>query len=173
MGLSEGLTVGMMPLQNTVFSTDHRDVCALVQKANLVAVVSIVDTQEDTIQKSRTGEKVGHRNVIRVWQPIRVQEVLGPNTPSTFQNITLQTYALDPQPPAPDPLNARYPGAYAEGMYVMFLRGVNATVYETVEGWKGVYPLRDGRLSVLEGYGLPSLTGMNKDTLKQMVQRCK
>lgn len=147
----------------------HEDVCTLLQASQMVAVVSV----DDSVEEVPTGEHIQNRRVVRVRQPIHIKEILNISGTMPGETVTLQTYALDPPPPLDDPLNARYPGPYAEGTYVMFLRAVDDKTYETVEGWKGVYPLVQNRLVALEGFGIAALMGMSKDMFKDVLKQCQ
>ncbi|MDY0322491.1 MAG: hypothetical protein RBR24_00550 [Candidatus Carbobacillus sp.] len=146
-----------------------KEVCSLLQSSHMVAVVTV----DNTMEKAHTGEKINHRNLVRIRQPIHLKEILYVSATPPRRTVTLQTYALEPPPAVTDPLNARYPGAYAEGTYVMFLRTLDDEIYETVEGWKGVYPLIQNRLVALEGFGIEALMGMSKDTFIDVLKQCQ
>lgn len=90
---------------------------------------------------------------------------------SSSQIITVLSTGIDPLPDPSDPYNKIYPGPMSEGRYVAFLKPVPGTeLYTIVGGWRGVYPVHEGKTISLEGEGFPEL---NQLTIRQLETKIK
>ncbi|PTQ54722.1 MAG: hypothetical protein HSCHL_2313 [Hydrogenibacillus schlegelii] len=110
------------------------------------------------VDRRPTGEEKDGRKVVRFWQAFRPRRTILGRGRAPWLIVEA---GLEPPPPVDDPLNAAYPGPYAEGDYVLFLRSDPAAGgWRLVGGWQGLYPVIGGRLVALEGYGTPELHGL-------------
>ncbi|WEG11317.1 hypothetical protein PU629_14225 [Pullulanibacillus sp. KACC 23026] len=83
--------------------------------------------------------------------------------------IRILLTGLDPLPPAKSPLNNEYPGEFAEGHYVLFLRNIDGTpFFQLTTGMQSVYPVFNNRLISLKGAG--GFGELDQLTLKQFGQ---
>ncbi|MGV3489224.1 MAG: hypothetical protein ACO1OC_11660 [Tuberibacillus sp.] len=85
------------------------------------------------------------------------------------QTVKLLMTGVDPLPPPRDPINATFPGPFADGEYILFLRKIPGTeFYQVTGGLQGVYPLFQGRTVSLYHEGFPDLHQL---TVKQFQEK--
>jgi len=85
--------------------------------------------------------------------------------------IMVLTTGVHPLPDAKSPLNLKYPGAFADGDYVLFLKHIPGTpFYQLTSGVQSVYPLISGHTITLKDVGFESLDQL---TLNQIGAKLK
>ncbi|CCQ94540.1 conserved hypothetical protein [[Clostridium] ultunense Esp] len=136
----------------------------LVHAADIIAYGSFgeVTRREDTTQL------VEGRRIIHYIQPFYGQTYI---KGGAFEFVDVLTTGVEPSPPLADPLNKRFPGAVAEGEYVVFLKKIpGRPLYYLIGGWQGLYPVYEDEIIVLEEGGFQELGGLTVEQLKKKVE---
>lgn len=136
----------------------------LVTASDLIAYGSFgeITKREDTSQM------VEGRRIVHYVQPFYL---LTPMKGEETMRVEVLTEGVEPSPSIEDPLNKRFPGAVAEGEYVVFLRKIpGASLYRIIGGWQGLYPVYEEVLIVLEEGGFKELGGLTVEEMKRRVE---
>lgn len=136
----------------------------LVKASDLVAYGSF----GEVTKKEETSQVVDGRRIVHFIQPFYI---LTSMKGETIEHIDVLTEGIEPSPSVEDPLNKRFPGAVAEGEYVVFLKGIPGTSYfHLVGGWQGLYPVYEEEVIVLEEGGFKEIGGLTVEEVKKRVQ---
>ncbi|MBE3596204.1 MAG: hypothetical protein IMW86_04070 [Hydrogenibacillus sp.] len=142
------------------------ELLSLTRRADSIVLATVGKVQA----REPTGQMIGRRRLYRYRQVLTSRRRISGRMDGAR---VLVTEGLEPSPPVDDPQSARYPGPYAEGEYILFLRYDAAhRGYRLVGEWHGVYPVIGGRLIALVGYGVQALSGLTVDEATAAIRAC-
>ncbi|RKQ88866.1 hypothetical protein [Brockia lithotrophica] len=117
--------------------------------------------------------RIAGRRLVVSEQPLYLRRCLFSADEGPLPSVlALFSPGLEPRPPAEDPLTPRFPGPFAPGRYVFFLRRLppRRDACTLVGGWQGLYPVVCGRTVALEGYGFCEFDGKTIDELAAVLR---
>lgn len=129
-----------------------QSITSLVHKSDVIAFGTM---DESTIHAYPLGIKADNGRLVNYTQFVTLKRIWKGQTPT---KLIVLTTGVNPLPEAKSPLNLKYPGALADGDYVLFLKRVPGTpYYQFTSGMQSVYPLISGRTISLKDVGFQSL----------------
>ncbi|PTQ51420.1 MAG: hypothetical protein BLITH_1497 [Brockia lithotrophica] len=150
------------------FVPEARDARDLLRRSSCVLLGDL----DGGVRRHTLPRWVAGRQLVVSEQPLYLERCFFPATEGALSPVlALFSPGLEPRPPAEDPLTPRFPGPFAPGRYVFFLRRLppRRDAFTLVGGWQGLYPVVCRRLVALEGYGFSEFDGRTIDEFASLL----